>query len=202
MPDSPNIIEYPSAVNPGEIQIRRDGPNLVIIIPPPALWRSLLVVSVRGVGHCLFLVALILFIVAVLNTNSPASSVDISIAWLGIPIGMLWTVFRFTLTASAGTQPTTLVASAKQLEMIRPRPYFAQSRTWPAAELADISVREGRILAVLAPHVIFQVILTGDRVENFEIAWNGVGALVSIEDNLRDVLGLPHSNPQPTDPST
>jgi hypothetical protein len=41
-----------------------------------------------------------------------------------------------------------------------------------------------------------------NRGRAYEIPWNGKGALVSIEDNLRDVLGLPHSNPQPANPST
>ena len=188
MPNSPQIIEYARASDAQEIRIRREGDEILIFIPAPPFWRLMTLALIR-----LSTLILLLGVVALMfYSSNPRSIFPLVLPWILLPASILVTI-SFTRVALAGSQPTLIRASRHSLA-ISPRGMAFLDFKWPASELRDIGVRQTGAFPILAHNVELRLILNEDRIETYNIPWNGLGALANIEDNLRDILGLVHDS--------
>ncbi len=188
MPEPRQIIEYARAAVARESQIRREGDELTITIPPPPFWRMTILALLR-ISTLLTLFAIAAAVFYLLDTHSAASPLIFPCALLP---AVILTLLRITRVALAGSQPTVIRASPLGLQ-IAPRGMTFLNCNWLATELIDLEVRQGGIFPLFAKNIHLRVVFTGERIESYSIPWNGSGALANIEDNLRDILALPRT---------
>lgn len=193
MADPPRPIDYASSTTYGQIDIRREVDLLVITIPPPVMRRTILARIVRGVAACAGIGATAAALTLFATTGrrwqyNTGLLVSTGVALTGVVALSLAALARITRT---GTRPTFIRATAAEIELKEPRWRGTRSLRWPASDVIDVSVRERGVLPVIVRYIEFRLVLRGEWIQDVDIPWNGNGALAAIEDNLRDVLGLP-----------
>ncbi|HWE98053.1 MAG TPA: hypothetical protein VG269_29170 [Tepidisphaeraceae bacterium] len=65
---------------------------------------------------------------------------------------------------------------------------------WAVGQIVDVSIRVGGgLLAGFRPVLVLQLMLSNGEVCRIAIPWRNGDPMIEVEDNLRDVLGLPPS---------
>jgi hypothetical protein len=186
----PPIIEYASAsVAVDRPQFSRDGDVLVILIPPPRRRRML---GLLGLLMCSVTAAAIgtagLAYAAAGSGAARLFELD-EVVFLLLVWGLVSLFWRVARVAIHGRVPSVLRASASGLTSKVAPPWRRGSGEWPAARIVEVHCRAAGAMPALLTYIQLQIVLTNDSVDTALIPWNGVGALVTIEDNLTEALG-------------
>jgi hypothetical protein len=161
------------------MELRREGDSLRIIIPPPALWRMLLLMGLRMAG---WLILSSLLASLLLDSGSIAG-----ILVFGLVLTSAW---RFVQVARHGRKPAVLRVSASGLAVQLPPPWGRGTREWPAGDIADVNCRETGAMPGIAGFLRFEVVLADERLAVMKIPWRGNEPWATVQDNVRDGLGL------------
>src|ERR1700722_5693925 len=119
MPDPPNIIDYAHVAMPGEIQLRRQGEWLTIIIPAAQLWRLLLIAAIRAAMHSLLVLVLTSICTMVAERNGPFDPNDLKsgLACFVLPASVILMLFQLVRAAMSGDGPTIIQVSPAILQI-------------------------------------------------------------------------------------
>lgn len=101
---------------------------------------------------------------------------------------LVWFVMGLVRVARCGRLPAILKASPDGLSADLPLAAFRRQRYWPAASIADVSVRQAGLLPSLHPVARLRIV-AADGDDLIFIPYRGTDLLIAIERNLRDVLG-------------
>ena len=184
------IVEYRRPLaSVSKLDIRREGPDLTILIPSPVLWKA---IFARGIPCGLFFFSAGVSAILAWETRSVtgplvAMSLLASGAWAAAGV---WQMLKLIVAARYANTPSILSASAGGLSIRVPSLRRRGQRHWNRAEITDISLRQRGFMPGLLCHIRMQVVLEEDRVSEINIPARGTEPLAVIEDNLRDALGM------------
>jgi hypothetical protein len=186
------VVEY-ARVEPDEIVVRSDEASVVVLVPPPRVWQSILHALIWGTGVSLGLSAGS----ATISALGTSASSDATLAYaggtalLGLAIGTIVTIVRLIQAALRSRLPALIRVSRGVIEVRSPSAFAIRSREWHTASLVDLSLREVGPMRAIFRYVHVQILLTEDRIEEMRLPWNGKGGFEFAEDSLRIALGLP-----------
>jgi hypothetical protein len=186
------LMEYrPSFVPLQPIELRWDGSDLLVIIEPPMLWH---LVVVRGIITGLLLVACALSVTVAIGlwlyTDVRGAAVINSAIAIAFAFWSKTAIQTLTRATRHGKSPSTLRLSPVELEIHVPISGGKSRQRWPRRMIVDISFRAAGLIPIFLPYIKMQISLIDDTADVILIPSRGSGSLATIEDNIRDVLGL------------
>jgi hypothetical protein len=192
MDDPSPIIDYArTSMTVNRLELRREGDSLRIIIPPPALWRMLLLMGLRIAGLLILsLLPAALLLGFAQDSGSIAGILISGLLLLAILARLVTSAWRFVQVARHGRKPAVLTVAASDLAVQLPPPWGRGTREWAAGEIVDVNCRETGAMPVIAGFLNLEVVLSDDRFAVVKIPWRGNEPWASVQDNVRDALGL------------
>jgi hypothetical protein len=178
--------------------MRWDGPDLVIVIPPPSMGRLM---AARGIGVAAFGIISMLCLIAFLGILNARRGLDravvgiLALITLGVGRAFVKAVWSSILTARHGRISSVLRISSISLEITTPTLKKKTPVRWDRNMIVDVGVRAGGVMPILLPYIRIQVSLIDDTADVILLPCRGNEPLATIEDNIRDVIGLPAPSP-------
>jgi|SRR5947209_7822430 len=192
MPDGQPILDYaPSAA--AVFGWRREGAALVLTVPPLPLWRKLpwimlplavgsgavplgaLACAVVAIGYGQWGLRLVLAPVVGLAT--------LAVGWLS------WLEFKRRLRLAR--RPMAIRMMAEELDVTAPGASPEGRRVWPRGQVLDVAAVAAGAVPALQPYLDLWVTTADVEKAVVRFPWPRNEPMAQVEDNLRDVLGLP-----------
>jgi len=181
------IIDYVRApVQVDRLEIRREGDTLVVLIPPPKVLQ--LVWPILSDVSWLALVAIGLALWVLTRMSGGSAVLFLAVVTLDWAFLSVQTVVRVVRVVTQRNRASVVRASPSWFSVDCRTARSPCTADWRACEVVDVSVRQAGMIPGLARYIRLQLDLTGDRRRILFIPWTGKGALLAIEDNLRDAL--------------
>jgi hypothetical protein len=206
-PDAPNlnVLAYhgpsplgalrPSAVA-SRVSYERVLGALVITVPAPPVVVPVVAAALIVISCGLPAMALLTFDGFEVFRNHSVRSEDLCV-WAGMTpfvLAAIWAIRRIMFMTKGGRLPTVIRVRPEGLEIDARGSLRPVRHTWAAGQIADVSIRvSGGLLAGFMPVLLLQLVLDDGQVCRVPIPWRHGDPMIEVEDNLRDVLGLPPS---------
>jgi hypothetical protein len=169
---------------------------LVITVPaPPVIVPIVAAAAVALLCGIPALAVLAIESYSVLQNRSVGSeSVCVFIGTSPFVLAAIWALRRMLFMSKGGRLPTVIRVRPEGLEIDARGSVRPVQHTWAAGQIVDISIRVGGgLLAGFRPVLMLQLMLSNGEVCRVPIPWRHGDPMIEVEDNLRDVLGLPPS---------
>lgn len=185
------IISYASAnVAPPQIEIRQEGRDAEVVIPPPRLLRCILHAVLWGLVVTAGLACAFVLVLAMAGATDPLfATLPVAII-LGLVLGSILSIVRVVQVGAFGSGPALIGTCDGRLEIRSPAAFAIRVCKWHVTDVRGIELRETGLARVLLVHVRIVVILDEDRFESLTVPWNGKGSLMLAENRLRGALNL------------
>ena len=185
----PPVIDYRPAAAQQTIGIHKDGDDMVIVLAPVHSARLMLsqLLPIGALGLVVLFLS-ILWFQAISPTGQESFLLFLPLALCGTLLVAL--LVRFIPIARFGRIPTVFRASRQRLQLIAPMLGRQGAKTWPAEEIVDLSVRLAGAVPVLMEFIRLQVCSADDRVDVVLVPSCKGQSLKTLEDLLRETLGL------------
>jgi hypothetical protein len=186
------LMEYRRAFVPSHpIELRWDASDLLVLIEPPAIWRFLII---RGIIAGLLLMACALSVTVAIRqwiaTDVRGPAVISSVIAIAFGFWSKTAIQTLVRAARHGKSPAILRVSPVELAIELPILGQKSRQQWPRRMIVDVSFRAAGLIPIFLPYIKMQISLIDDTADVILIPSRGSGSLATIEDNIRDVLGL------------
>ena len=170
------------------MDIRREGPDLAIILAPQPFGRAMVM---RTVPLGLALAISAIFGSVVLSASDQGARIWAAVFSAGFATAAVRSFLRLVGFARNGQIPAVIRVSPAALSVHSKLLGRRGFREWPKNAISDVSLRHAGFMRGVLTQIRLQVVLHNEFAEVAYIPASGGEPLAVIEDNLRDVLGLP-----------
>jgi hypothetical protein len=189
------VLNYRHASLPSpSIEFRWEGSDLLITIPPPYLWRLMVArtirVTVLGIAFATCLIAYLAMLEESETSLRLLTAIVVSVVSVAVGRALRKAWRRFMLAVHDGRTPAVIRVSPQSLGVAAPILGRNTQHYWQQERIADVGIRNAGLLPILVPYIRLQVSKIDDTADIVLLPCRGSEPLGTIEENVRDVLGL------------